>query len=460
MVKKFDLDKDGILQADERAEARKYVKENLPARRGPGGPPGGGGPGFGPPGGGPGFGGPGGRFGVGGPGFGGPGGPPNGDSSPGGPGFGPPGDDLGFGGPGFGPPDGDPGFGGPGGDGRGRGGPFGRGPGGGGPFGGGGTEQATPGKRLSPADVASYPNQDLYDPGIIRTIFLQFENQDWEEELEDFRSTDVEVPAQMIVDGQTYDNVGVRFRGNTSYMMVPRGSKRSLNLTIDYGKKDQRLYGHTTLNLLNAHTDPSFLRNVLFSRVSRQYVPTVDANLVRVVISGENWGIYTNEEQFNKDFLRKWFGDANGARWRVPPNFSGASGLMFLGDDIEQYKQNYDIKSKDDDADWGKLVELCCALQETPQDKRESEFDHLMNIDEMLWFLAVDNVLGDSDGYFSRASDYTLYLDKRYDRFYIFSYDNNETLRRRRDRGSAVLVVPVVPVVLAVPVVPVGIWIR
>ncbi len=44
VLKKFDQDKDGILNAEERAEARKYVKENQPARGfgGPGGPPGGG----------------------------------------------------------------------------------------------------------------------------------------------------------------------------------------------------------------------------------------------------------------------------------------------------------------------------------------------------------------------------------------------------------------------------------
>jgi hypothetical protein len=451
VLKKFDQDKDGILNAEERAEARKYVKDNPPARGfgGPGGPPGGGpgGPGFGPPGGGPGFGPPGfggpgfGGPGFGGPGFGGPGtndppGPPSDDLDLGmppdgdfGPGFGPPGDDLGFGGPGFGPPGDDRGPGGPGRDGRGRGGPFGRGPGGGGPFGGHDSEPATPGKQLTPADVASYAGKDLYDPEIIRTIFLQFDNQDWEEELEDFRSTDVDVPAQMIVDGETYENVGVRFRGNTSYMFVPRGSKRSLNLTVDYGKKDQRLGGHTTLNLLNAHSDPSLLRNVLFNRISRQYLPAADANVVRVVINGENWGIYTNEEQVNKDFLKKWFGDAKGARWKVPPNFSGASGLMFLGDDLQQYKQNYEIKTKDNEDDWRKLVELCRLLQDTPQEKREAEFDKRMNVDEMLWFLAVDNVLIDGDGYFSRASDYNLYLDKRYDRFYVFSHDNNETFR-------------------------------
>ncbi|MHB8969406.1 MAG: CotH kinase family protein [Pirellulaceae bacterium] len=284
--------------------------------------------------------------------------------------------------------------------------------------------------------MTSYPGKDLYDPEIVRTIFLQFENKDWEEELEDFRSTDVDVPAQMIVDGDTFENVGVRFRGNTSYMMVPRGSKRSLNLTVDYGKKEQRLLGRTTLNLLNAHTDPSFLRNVLFNRISREYLPAADANVVRVVINGENWGLYTNEEQVNKDFLHKWFGDAKGARWKIPPNFSGASGLMFLGDDVQLYKPNYEIKTKDDDSDWKQLVELCRALQDTPQDERDSKFDKRMNVDEMLWFLAVDNVLIDGDGYNSRASDYNLYLDKRYNRFYVFSHDNNETFRWLEGPGS------------------------
>ncbi len=37
---------------------------------------------------------------------------------------------------------------------------------------------------------------------------------------------------------------------------------------------------------------------------------------------------------------------------------------------------------------------------------------------------------------YSRASDYNLYLDKRYDRFYVFSHDNNETFRWPEGPGS------------------------
>ena len=116
---------------------------------------------------------------------------------------------------------------------------FGRrgGPGG---FGGrGGIVPGTPGRRSSPADVKSYPDAPLYDSAVLRTLFLEFENADWEKELADFNNTDVEVPATLTIDGKVYTNVGVHFRGVSSYMMVPEGSKRSLNLSFDFVDEKQ-----------------------------------------------------------------------------------------------------------------------------------------------------------------------------------------------------------------------------
>ena len=162
----------------------------------------------------------------------------------------------------------------------------------------------SPGPKVTPADVKNYPNAPLYDLGTLRTIFLQFENADWEKELADFNNTDVEVPAIATVDGKTYPNVGVHFRGTSSYMMVPEGSKRSLNLSFDFVDKEQQLGGYRTLNLLNANDDPTFLRAVLYSEIARQYIPAPKANFVRVVINGESWGVYVNAQQFNKDFAR------------------------------------------------------------------------------------------------------------------------------------------------------------
>ncbi|HBY63540.1 MAG TPA: spore coat protein CotH, partial [Solibacterales bacterium] len=354
LVEKYDRDGNGWLDGEERKAARAEIASQ--PRRGPFGRGGRGGrPEFGPGGPPPGFG---------------PGGPP--------PGFvpgGPP--------PGYGP---------------------------GGP-GSPGAEQppAQPGRKLSPADVKTYGSEPLYDPKTLRTLFLEFENPEWEKELSDFYRTDVEVPARLTVDGKSYPNVGVHFRGASSYMMVPEGRKRSLNLSLDFINKKQRLGGYRTLNLLNSNGDPTFLRAVLFLEISRSYIPAPKANLVRVVINGESWGVYASLQQFNTDFVKEWFETTEGARWKVPGAPFGNGGLAYIGDDPAAYKRLYEIKSKDTEASWAALIKLCKTLQEIPPDKLEAALAPILDIDGTLRFLALDKALINNDGYWTRASDYSIY---------------------------------------------------
>ncbi|HAK96993.1 MAG TPA: hypothetical protein DCM87_18885 [Planctomycetes bacterium] len=314
------------------------------------------------------------------------------------------------------------GFGGPGGPGMGRGGrqPFGRFPGS-----EEGADEAREPERLAPDQVRAYPDRPLYDAHVLRTIFLDFPGKDWEQTLTEFHRTDVEIPADMIVDGRTYPCVGVRFRGNSSFG-VGAGRKRSFNISLDHAIDDQTLYGHKTLNLLNGHEDPSFLREVLFCEISGKYLPSPRANLVKVVINGESWGIYVNVEQVNKDLLREWYDTSKGVLWKVPPDFSGGAGLAEKSDPA-QYKRSYLIKTKGDQEDaWKRLAELCTALNKTPAEELERALAPLLDVDRALWFLALDNVFVDGDGYTTRASDYMLYLDAG-GRFHTLAYDNNET---------------------------------
>src|SRR5262249_4241501 len=156
---------------------------------------------------------------------------------------------------------------------------------------------------------------------------------------------DVEVPATLTVDGKKYPNVGIHFRGMSSYMGVPAGLKHSMNLSLDHADAKQRLYGYKTLNLLNGHEDPTMLYTVLYSHVARQYIPCPKANLVKVVINGESWGVYTNAQQFNKEFLSENYKTSKGVRWKVRGNPGADGGLRYLGDNVEEYKRRFQIKS-------------------------------------------------------------------------------------------------------------------
>ena len=53
----------------------------------------------------------------------------------------------------------------------------------------------------------------------------------------------------------------------------------------------------------------------------------------------------------------------------------------------------------------------------------------------ILWFLAIDNVMLDMDGYYQRGADYSIYQEPKFDRFHILPYDNNETFRAQGSHG-------------------------
>jgi hypothetical protein len=148
---------------------------------------------------------------------------------------------------------------------------------------------------------------------------------------------------------------------------------------------------------------------------------------MRVVINGESWGVYLNTQQFNSDLLRDEFKTTKGARWKVPGRPGGRGGLEYIGDNLDAYKQIYEIKTKDDDASWQALVQLTKVLNETPPEKLEAALAPLLDIDGALKFLAIEVALVNSDGYWSRASDYNIYRDPD-GRFHVIPHDVNEGL--------------------------------
>lgn len=295
-------------------------------------------------------------------------------------------------------------------------------------FGGRGGNQPPPqpGRKLTPSDVKAYADAPLYDAKTLRTFFLEFEDSDWERELADFYHTDVEVPAKLTVDGKTYSDVGVHFRGTSSYMMAGEGRKRSLNLSMDYVHDAQNLYGYRTLNLLNSQADPTFLRTVLYNHIARQFIAAPKVNFVRVVINGESWGVFVNSQQFNKEFMKEFFGTTKTARWKMPGNQRGTGRFNYLGEDVAEYKRVYDIKSKDDPKAWADLMKLCQTLDQTPPEKLEDAITPLLDVDAILKFLALDNVLINSDGYWVRTGDFNVCQDDK-GRFHIVPHDANET---------------------------------
>jgi len=243
--------------------------------------------------------------------------------------------------------------------------------------------------------------------------------------MEVFYRTDVAVPADLVVNGKLYKDVGLKYRGNSSFRSVSPDLKRSMNLYIDHKHSDQKLLGYKTLNLLNANSDPTFMREVIYSHVARNYIPAFKGNFIKVVINGESWGLYSHIQQYNKDFLEDNFGTRAGTRWKIGAGGGGSGNLRYPGDKKEDYN-GFQQRTEGKEEAWKELEQFTKLLDETPVEELAEKLNGRFDLDSAMWSLALECVFQD-EGYFTRGSDYNLYLDPK-GRFHLLQHDGNEVM--------------------------------
>ncbi len=310
-------------------------------------------------------------------------------------------------------------------------------------------------------------DEDFYDATVLRTLHLEFSQPDWWSQLEANYDAKENILATLTVDDEVYEDVGVRFRGNTSYRKTENSQKKSFNIEIDYVLEDQRLMGYKTLNLVNCMSDPTFMREVLYSNTARRQIPSAKANFVRLEINGENWGVYANVQQLNAEFIEDWFASNEGTRWRAqgtmgggapgpgpggggPPRqsvqtvddsvdavplaegggvTSGVAALTWQGEGSATYEAAYELKNTNQDDPWASLINTCDVLNNTPLAQLPDELDSVLDVDRALWVCAFEVIFQDDDGYVNkRGSDYGLYYEPETGRLHLMQYDGNECM--------------------------------
>jgi spore coat protein CotH len=241
----------------------------------------------------------------------------------------------------------------------------------------------------------------------------------------------------MTMAGQTLDSIGVRFRGNTSYSTIGSSQKKSFGIETDWLRPGQDILGFRNLKFNNAHGDATFMREVLYNQTARRHTPIAKGNFIRLFLNGQDWGIYDHVQDVDKEFLKEWFLSNDGPRFRATTGVSGGApgggwgdgtaGMNFLGLDTNLYKSYYSLKSSDIALTWEALVQACRALSLVPSAPSDSTRRYL-DIDRILWYLAVENIFADDDSYIMKGKmDYMVYYEPESGRTFPFEYDGNSS---------------------------------
>lgn len=258
--------------------------------------------------------------------------------------------------------------------------------------------------------------QDLYDLNNITSIELTFWDANWNSTLDTYYNNDLgeRLVATAIINGITFDSVGVKYKGNSTYNSS--NFKNPLNIDLEY-VKNQDYDGFTTLKLSNIAKDPSYVREVLSYKIGRQYMDMPLSNFAVVTINGTYYGVYSSSESINSDYQKKYVhAGKNNTRFKCNPAAGAGPGvttlpsLEYLGTDSSSYFDSYELKS---DYGWSEMPIFTNNLV-----NNTSNLEQFLDLDRAIWMLAFNNVMVNLDSYIGPFKQ----------NYYLIKDDNNRML--------------------------------
>jgi spore coat protein CotH len=263
---------------------------------------------------------------------------------------------------------------------------------------------------------------DLFDEAEVHDVRLCTSPADWQKLKDNFRD-DTYYPCDLMWRGRLARNAGLRSRGNGSRDAV----KPALRVDFNRYVAGQEFAGLTSLVLNNLRQDPPMIRLTLALLVFRRMGhPTPRASYARLYVNDSYAGLYLLEEPIDKRFLKRVFGDDNGYLYDY--NWAFEYRMEYLGPSSSLYVPvPFGPKTHEEDPDPGSLVELIRTVNQAPDTDFVAATGMRLDWQRFINYLAVENFIGQRDGFTGDYGINNFYLHRSRDRarFQLIPWDQD-----------------------------------
>lgn len=243
-------------------------------------------------------------------------------------------------------------------------------------------------------------------------------------------------------DGKTFDNVGIRYKGNGTMMDANGKLKKSLKIDLDKFDGAAKFHGLKTLNLHCGVTDPGKCRETMTYRIYTDAgVPAPKTTLAVVTLSvtggkydKERLGLYTLVQNVDKAFLKEHF-KADGGLLLKPERMQ--QGLDHLGDDWGRYAANYQPKRDATAAEQKRVIGFTKLIQRADDKAFAKEVGDYLDVDAFLRFMAATAVVANMDSFFTIGHNFYLYLHPDTQKFHFIPWDVDRAMANFPVFGTA-----------------------
>ncbi len=270
----------------------------------------------------------------------------------------------------------------------------------------------------------SLPYTKLYDDSKVSSIYI-YMPPDSVEEMYAILENENHYHATFIFDDglsrDTVEDIGFRLRGNTSLFSAKKSFKVSFN-TYAPGRKYE---GVEKLNLLGMHNDPTMVREKLYYDLYNDVgLAGRRSNFVRVYINDEYYGLYTNMEHVDEEYIQSRFSENSGDLYKC----TWPADLNWRGDDPNAYlTDGYELHINDVPNDIEAFLHFIDVLNNTEDDAFICALEEVFNVQEFLLTYALDISTGHWDSYGGNINNFYLYHNQLTGKFEFLSFDSDNT---------------------------------
>nr|WP_307990552.1 CotH kinase family protein [uncultured Niameybacter sp.] len=167
----------------------------------------------------------------------------------------------------------------------------------------------------------------LFDKEKVSTVDIKIDEATWNQMIENALQEEY-VKCDVTINGETYYNVGIRPKGNTSLTEVvndPDTDRLSFKIEFDHYVKGQTYYGLDKLVLNNNFKDATSMKEYLsYDLMSYLGMVTPLYSYTQINVNGEPWGLYLALEGMEESFATRNFGTNYGELYK--PETMGMNG--------------------------------------------------------------------------------------------------------------------------------------
>jgi spore coat protein CotH len=286
---------------------------------------------------------------------------------------------------------------------------------------------------LITGSLVSIAQSTLFDNSRVSSVFIEISPDSLNQIMTDVLS-DHYFKARFIYEYatgcDTLEDIGFRLRGNTSRYSQKKSFKISFN-EYSPGRKYQDV---KKINLNGQHNDPTLVREKLFYDTWKKLgMPERRTSFVKLFINSQYYGLYTNLEELDKEWLQRVYGENDGNLYKC----TYPADLVYLGTSPQTYKdinsfsvtggRAYDLQTNESTDDYRDLVELIVTLSLNNDSMFISRISKELDVDEVLKAFALDVATGNWDDYMYDKNNYFLYHNLTSGKFEFISYDTDNT---------------------------------